>query len=233
MYRILVCDDEKDIVSALKIYLMADGYQVFEAYNGREALEILKNEDIHLVLMDIMMPEMDGITAMLKIREVSNVPVILLTAKSEDTDKVLGLTVGADDYVTKPFNPEELVARVESQLRRIEMIREGKNKRSNVIRIGGLEVDESESDVTVDGRKVRLTPIEHRILLFLVRNAGTTYSSTELYENIWGEIPVDTKNIVAVHIRHIREKIEIDPKNPRYVKVVWGRGYKIQSQTEN
>ncbi len=191
------------------------------------------DQQIDLIIMDVMMPEVNGIEATKKIRELYNIPIIMLSAKSEDEDKITGLKIGADDYMTKPFNPEELVARVESQLRRIEMIREGKNKRSNVIRIGGLEVDESESDVTVDGRKVRLTPIEHRILLFLVRNAGTTYSSTELYENIWGEIPVDTKNIVAVHIRHIREKIEIDPKNPRYVKVVWGRGYKIQSQTEN
>ena len=231
--KILVVDDEKLIVKGIKYSLEQDGMEVFCAYDGKEALELIKANNYDIVLLDVMLPEMDGYMVCQQVREFSDVPIIMLTAKSEDMDKILGLDYGADDYMTKPFNPEELVARVESQLRRIEMIREGKNKRSNVIRIGGLEVDESESDVTVDGRKVRLTPIEHRILLFLVRNAGTTYSSTELYENIWGEIPVDTKNIVAVHIRHIREKIEIDPKNPRYVKVVWGRGYKIQSQTEN
>lgn len=235
MKRILVCDDDHEIVQAICVYLTDAGFEIVRAYSGKEALQCVLDPDqqIDLIIMDVMMPEVNGIEATKKIRELYNIPIIMLSAKSEDEDKITGLKIGADDYMTKPFNPEELVARVESQLRRIEMICEGKNKRSNVIRIGGLEVDESESDVTVDGRKVRLTPIEHRILLFLVRNAGTTYSSTELYENIWGEIPVDTKNIVAVHIRHIREKIEIDPKNPRYVKVVWGRGYKIQSQTEN
>ena len=218
MKRILVCDDDHEIVQAICVYLTDAGFEIVRAYSGKEALQCVLDPDqqIDLIIMDVMMPEVNGIEATKKIRELYNIPIIMLSAKSEDEDKITGLKIG-----------------VESQLRRIEMIREGKNKRSNVIRIGGLEVDESESDVTVDGRKVRLTPIEHRILLFLVRNAGTTYSSTELYENIWGEIPVDTKNIVAVHIRHIREKIEIDPKNPRYVKVVWGRGYKIQSQTEN
>ena len=218
MKRILVCDDDHEIVQAICVYLTDAGFEIVQAYSGKEALQCVLDPDqqIDLIIMDVMMPEVNGIQATKKIRELYNIPIIMLSAKSEDEDKITGLKIGADDYMTKPFNPEELVARVESQ-----------------IRIGGLEVDESESDVTVDGRKVRLTPIEHRILLFLVRNAGTTYSSTELYENIWGEIPVDTKNIVAVHIRHIREKIEIDPKNPRYVKVVWGRGYKIQSQTEN
>ena len=213
MKRILVCDDDHEIVQAICVYLTDAGFEIVRAYSGKEALQCVLDPDqqIDLIIMDVMMPEVNGIEATKKIRELYNIPIIMLSAKSEDEDKITGLKIGADDYMTKPFNPEELVARVESQLRRIEMIREGKNKRSNVIRIGGLEVDESESDVT----------------------AGTTYSSTELYENIWGEIPVDTKNIVAVHIRHIREKIEIDPKNPRYVKVVWGRGYKIQSQTEN
>ena len=217
MAKILVCDDDHEIVQAICVYLTDAGFEIVQAYSGKEALQCVLDPDqqIDLIIMDVMMPEVNGIEATKKIRELYNIPIIMLSAKSEDEDKITGLKIGADDYMTKPFNPEELVARVESQLRRIEMI------------------DESESDVTVDGRKVRLTPIEHRILLFLVRNAGTTYSSTELYENIWGEIPVDTKNIVAVHIRHIREKIEIDPKNPRYVKVVWGRGYKIQSQTEN
>ena len=184
MYRILVCDDEKDIVSALKIYLMADGYQVFEAYNGREALEILKNEDIHLVLMDIMMPEMDGITAMLKIREVSNVPVILLTAKSEDTDKVLGLTVGADDYVTK--------------------------------------------EVTLDGDKVQLTRTEYDILKLLMQHPGQVFSPNEIYEKVWNDNPFRNENTVAVHIRHLREKVEYNPAEPRHLKVVWGRGYKME-----
>ena len=228
MYRILVCDDEKDIVSALKIYLMADGYQVFEAYNGREALEILKKEDIHLVLMDIMMPEMDGITAMLKIREVSNVPVILLTAKSEDTDKVLGLTVGADDYVTKPFNPLELVARVKSQLRRYTQLGAMTEKKENIYETGGLMIDDDRKEVTVDGESVKLTPIEYRILLFLVQNQGRVFSINQIYENIWNEEAIAADNTVAVHIRHIREKIEINPKEPRYLKVVWGLGYKVE-----
>ena len=229
MYRILVCDDEKDIVSALKIYLMADGYQVFEAYNGREALEILKKEDIHLVLMDIMMPEMDGITAMLKIREVSNVPVILLTAKSEDTDKVLGLTVGADDYVTKPFNTVELQARVKSQLRRYTQL--GSTARSDnqsEFRTGGLVIRDDLKEVTVDGEKVKLTPIEYNILLLLVKNQGKVFSINQIYENIWNEEAIGADNTVAVHIRHIREKIEINPKEPRYLKVVWGVGYKVE-----
>ena len=229
MYKVLVCDDEKDIVSALKIYLMADGYQVFEAYNGREALEILKNEDIHLVLMDIMMPEMDGITAMLKIREVSNVPVILLTAKSEDTDKVLGLTVGADDYVTKPFNTVELQARVKSQLRRYTQL--GSTARSDIqseFRTAGLVIRDDLKEVTVDGEKVKLTPIEYNILLLLVKNQGKVFSINQIYENIWNEEAIGADNTVAVHIRHIREKIEINPKEPRYLKVVWGVGYKVE-----
>ena len=232
MYRILVCDDEKDIVSALKIYLMADGYQVFEAYNGREALEILKNEDIHLVLMDIMMPEMDGITAMLKIREVSNVPVILLTAKSEDTDKVLGLTVGADDYVTKPFTPMELLARVNSQLRRYRRFMErleDKNENSRIHTIGGLEINEDNVEVTVDGETVKMTPIEYKILLLLVKSPGRVFSAEEIYERVWNERAVNTDTIM-VHVRNIREKIELNPREPKYLKVVWGVGYKIEKQ---
>ena len=230
MYRILVCDDEKDIVSALKIYLMADGYQVFEAYNGREALEILKKEDIHLVLMDIMMPEMDGITAMLKIREVSNVPVILLTAKSEDTDKVLGLTVGADDYVTKPFTPMELMARVNSQLRRYRRFLEKLVPQENVHVIGGLEINEDTVEVTMDGNPVKLTPIEYKILLLLAKNPGRVFSSEEIYERVWQEKAINTDTIM-VHVRNIREKIEIDPKKPKYLKVVWGVGYKLEKQS--
>ena len=231
MYSILVCDDEKDIVSALKIYLMADGYQVFEAYNGKEALEVLKEQDIHLVLMDIMMPEMDGIAAMVKIRETSNVPVILLTAKSEDTDKVLGLTVGADDYITKPFNPLELVARVKSQLRRYTQLGNlNQQNNSQVYKCGGLMINDENKEVTVDGEPIKLTPIEYNILLLLVKNAGKVFSIDQIYEKIWNEDAIGADNTVAVHIRHIREKIEINPKEPRYLKVVWGVGYKIEKQ---
>ena len=229
MYRILVCDDEKDIVSALKIYLMADGYQVFEAYNGREALEILKKEDIHLVLMDIMMPEMDGITAMLKIREVSNVPVILLTAKSEDTDKVLGLTVGADDYVTKPFNTVELQARVKSQLRRYMQLGGGETPKDKLV-IGGIELDDKSKQVTLDGEVMPLTPTEYDILKLLMQNVGKVFSTKEIYRAVWKEDPMGAEGSVAVHIRHLREKIEINPSDPRYIKVIWGRGYKMEVQ---
>ena len=227
MYRILVCDDEKDIVSALKIYLMADGYQVFEAYNGREALEILKKEDIHLVLM---MPEMDGITAMLKIREVSNVPVILLTAKSEDTDKVLGLTVGADDYVTKPFNTVELQARVKSQLRRYMKLGGG-TVRPDTIVIGGIELNDVTKEVTLDGDKVQLTRTEYDILKLLMQHPGKVFSPHEIYRRVWHEDPA-ADNPVAVHVRHIREKIEINPAEPRYLKVVWGKGYKMEGTAQ-
>ena len=228
MYNILVCDDEKDIVSALRIYLTAEGYRVYEAGNGREALEYLAKEDIHLVLMDIMMPEMDGITAMVKIREQSNVPVILLTAKSEDTDKILGLNIGADDYVTKPFSPLELVARVKSQLRRYTKLGTMAENTENVFRTGGLVVDDDKKQVTVDGENIRLTPMEFNILCFLVRNAGKVYSIEQIYESIWNEEAIGVDNTVAVHIRHIREKIEINPKDPQYLKVVWGIGYKVE-----
>ena len=229
MYNILVCDDEKDIVSALKIYLTADGYRVFEAYNGREALEVLKSQEIHLVLMDIMMPVMDGISAMVKIREVSNVPVILLTAKSEDTDKVLGLTVGADDYVTKPFNPLELVARVKSQLRRYTRLGSAVPVENvHIYETGGLSINDDLKEVRVDGDVVKLTPIEYNILLLLMKNQGRVFSINQIYENIWNEEAVAADNTVAVHIRHIREKIEINPREPRYLKVVWGLGYKVE-----
>lgn len=227
MYNILVCDDEKDIVSALKIYLMADGYRVFEAYNGKEAVEILKREEIHLVLMDIMMPEMNGISAMVKIRETSNVPVILLTAKSEDTDKVLGLTVGADDYVTKPFNPVELQARVKSQLRRYMQLGGGSVKK-DVLGIGGIELDDRTKEVTLDGEKVALTPTEYNILKLLMQYPGKVFSPNEIYREVWRDNPYGTENTVAVHIRHLREKVEYNPAEPRYLKVVWGRGYKIE-----
>ena len=229
MYSILVCDDEKDIVSALKIYLMADGYQVFEAYNGKEALEVLKEQDIHLVLMDIMMPKLDGIQAMIRIREKSNVPVILLTAKGEDSDKVLGLTVGADDYITKPFNPIEVSARVKSQLRRYMQLGGG-TVRPDVIRVGGIELDDKEKSVMLDGEPVALTPTEYEILKLLIQNPGQVFSPKEIYTRIWNDLPLGSENTVAVHIRHLREKLEINPAEPRYLKVVWGQGYKCEKQ---
>ena len=228
MYNILVCDDEKDIVSALKIYLTADGYRVFEAYNGREALEVLKSQEIHLVLMDIMMPVMDGISAMVKIREVSNVPVILLTAKSEDTDKVLGLTVGADDYVTKPFNTVELQARVKSQLIRYMQLGGG-SIRKDTITIGGIELNDRTKEVTLDGEKVALTRTEYDILKLLMEHPGQVFSPNQIYEQVWNDNPFRNENTVAVHIRHLREKVEYNPAEPRHLKVVWGRGYKMEA----
>ena len=226
MYNILVCDDEKDIVSALKIYLSADGYSVFEAFNGLEAIDCVKREDIHLVLLDIMMPQLDGIQTMLRLREESNVPVILLTAKSEDTDKVLGLNVGADDYITKPFNPSELIARVKSQLRRYTQLGAMPVKESQIA-IRGLVLDTDSKSVTVDGEAVRLTPLEYKILELLCRHPGKVFSTEEIYRQVWND-DVVSDNAIAVHVRHIREKIEINPKEPRYLKVVWGVGYKIE-----
>ena len=227
MYNVLVCDDEKDIVSALRIYLMSEEYHVFEAYNGAEAVEAVANNEIHLVLMDIMMPVMDGIQAMVKIRETSNVPVILLTAKGEDTDKVLGLTVGADDYVTKPFNPVELQARVKSQLRRY-MLLGSAVKDSSKAQVGGIELDDKSKEVTLDGEKVNLTRTEYDILKLLMDHPGQVFSPNEIYEKVWKDNPFGTENTVAVHIRHLREKIEYNPQEPRYLKVVWGRGYKME-----
>ena len=228
MYKILVCDDEKDIVSALRIYLNGDGYEVVEAYSGKEALEKL-SDDINLVLMDIMMPEMDGIEAMVKIRERSNVPVILLTATSEDSDKVLGLDVGADDYITKPFNPLELAARVKSQLRRYMTLGSNVSSQedSDIISEGGIEIDDKRKEVKIDGEVVALTRTEYDILKFLMQNKGVVYSPEDIYINVWKDSPYGSENTVAVHIRHLREKIEIDPANPRYITVVWGRGYKF------
>lgn len=227
MYNILICDDERDIVSALEIYLSAEGYHIFKSYNGREALSIAAHEDIHLILLDIMMPEMDGLTTMTKLRENSNVPVILLTAKSEDTDKILGLNVGADDYITKPFNPVEVLARVRSQLRRYLQLGGGTVKPS-VITIGGIELDDNAKEVTVDGEKAALTPKEYDILRFLMQHAGTVYSPAEIYRYVWDDVPLNAAGIVAVHIRHLREKIEINPAEPRYLKVIWGKGYKME-----
>lgn len=227
MYNILICDDEADIVNALKIYLYNEDYRLFEAFNGKEALKVIETHDIHLVLMDIMMPEMDGINAMVEIRKQSNVPIILLTAKSEDSDKILGLNVGADDYITKPFNPIEVAARVKSQLRRYMQLGSGEIK-SDVIKIGGIEIDDKEKTVTLDGEPVSLTPTEYDILKLLMQNPGQVFSPREIYRKIWNDMPLGSENTVAVHIRHIREKIEINPAEPRYLKVVWGQGYKLE-----
>ena len=229
MYNILICDDERDIVSALKIYLGAEGYGTFCAYTGKEALDILAKEDIHLVLMDIMMPVMDGIDATVELRKSYNLPVILLTAKSEDTDKVLGLNLGADDYVTKPFNPIEVMARVRSQLRRYLQLGGGQVLPTQVT-IGGIMLDDAGRTVTVDGEPVALTPTEFDILRLLMQHAGTVFSPREIYRRVWGDSPVGVENAVAVHIRHLRSKIEIDPTEPRYLKVVWGKGYKMEER---
>ncbi len=227
MYHILICDDEKDIVNALKIYLHDENYKLYEAFDGKEALEILEKNEIHLVLMDIMMPQMDGISAMVRMREHSNVPVILITAKSEDADKVLGLTVGADDYITKPFHPVEVAARVKSQLRRYMQLGGG-NMRPEVVRVGGIELDDVEKKVTLDGEPVALTPTEFDILRLLMQNPGQVFAPKEIYKRIWNDLPLGSENTVAVHIRHLREKLEINPAEPRYIKVVWGQGYKCE-----
>lgn len=229
MYNILICDDEQDIVNALKIYLANPDYHLLEAHTGQEALDALERKDIHLVLLDIMMPEMDGITALAKLRQVSNVPVILLTAKGEDSDKVLGLTVGADDYITKPFNPIEVSARVKSQLRRYMQLGGG-TVRPDVIRVGGIELDDKEKRVMLDGEPVTLTPTEYEILKLLIQNPGQVFSPREIYSKIWNDLPLGSENTVAVHIRHLREKLEINPAEPRYLKVVWGQGYKCEKQ---
>lgn len=227
MYNILICDDEKDIVNALKIYLADPGYTLLEAYTGKEALQLMGYQDIHLVLMDIMMPEMDGISAMVKIREQSNVPVILLTAKGEDTDKILGLNVGADDYITKPFNPVEVAARVKSQLRRYMQLGSGEI-RPQIVCIGGIELDDKAKMVTLDGEPVSLTPTEYDILKLLIENPNQVFSPKEIYKRVWGDAPFGSESTVAVHVRHLREKLEINPAEPRYLKVVWGQGYKIE-----
>lgn len=229
MYNILVCDDEKDIVSALRIYLESDGYKIFAAFNGQEAVDVFQQNDIHLILMDIMMPVMDGIAAMVKLRETSNVPVILLTAKSEDTDKILGLNVGADDYITKPFNPVEMLARVRSQIRRYTKL--GGNVTENntdVLTVDGVSLNDASKTVTVDGDAVNLTPTEYEILKLLMKNKGRVMSQKEIYENVRKEMAFGAENTIAVHIRHLREKIEINPSEPRYIKVVWAHGYKFE-----
>ena len=228
MYQILLCDDEKDIVTALEIYLRNDDYKIFKAYNGADALKILTEEEIHLVLLDIMMPHMDGIAALTKLREFSNVPVILLTAKSEDIDKVLGLTVGADDYITKPFNPIELQARVKSQLRRYMQLGGGK-KQSDVYSVGGIVLNPITKEVTLDSDPIALTRIEYNILLFLMQHVGQSFTPREIYQNVWHDNAYGEESTVAVHIRHLREKIEYNPAEPRYLKAVWGRGYKLDN----
>ena len=229
MYNILVCDDDKEIVEAIEIYLNQEGFHILKAYDGMEALEILEQEEVNLLILDVMMPRMDGIRATLKIREKNSIPIIILSAKSEDADKILGLNVGADDYVTKPFNPLELVARVKSQLRRYNQLGGSvKEEQEEIYETGGLRINDALKEVTVDGEPVKLTPIEYNILLLLMKNQGRVFSISQIYESIWNEEAIGADNTVAVHIRHIREKIEINPKDPRYLKVVWGVGYKIE-----
>ena len=230
MYTVLICDDDRDIVSALEIYLTSEGYRTVSAYNGEEAIAAVRTENIDLILMDVMMPRLDGIRATAKLREEGNIPIILLTAKSEDTDKVLGLNIGADDYITKPFNPIEVLARVKSQLRRYTtlggkaVVEEG----DGALRNGTILMDDEAKSVTVDGEPVSLTPIEYNILHLLMKNLGRVYSTAQIYEQVWNDPALGSENTVAVHIRHLREKIEIDPANPRYLKVVWGLGYKME-----
>lgn len=229
MYNVLVCDDDRESVEAIEIYLSQEGYKVLKAYDGEEALKVLDREKVDLLIIDVMMPKLDGIRATLKIREKKNMPIIILSAKSEDADKILGLNVGADDYMTKPFNPLELTARVKSQLRRYTQLGSTIDKSNQAVyAVGGLSIDDEQKEVTVDGEPVRLTPIEYNILLLLVKNQGKVFSIDQIYESIWNEDAIGVDNTVAVHIRHIREKIEINPKEPRYLKVVWGVGYKIE-----
>ena len=228
MAEILVCDDDQEIVEAIEIYLTQEGHHILKAYDGEQAIQVMQNNRVDLLIIDVMMPKLDGIRATLKIREKNALPIIILSAKSEDADKILGLNVGADDYVTKPFNPLELVARVKSQLRRYTQLGAMTEKKENIYETGGLMIDDDRKEVTVDGESVKLTPIEYRILLFLVQNQGRVFSINQIYENIWNEEAIAADNTVAVHIRHIREKIEINPKEPRYLKVVWGLGYKVE-----
>lgn len=227
MYQILLCDDEKDIINALKIYLEHENYSFLEASNGEEAVRIVREQEVHLVVMDIMMPVMDGIQAMVEIRKESNVPVILLTAKGEDADKILGLNIGADDYITKPFHPMEVCARVKSQLRRYMQLGSGSSA-SNLLQIGGVELNDRTKQVMVDGEEINLTPTEYDILKLLMQNPGKVFSPKEIYERVWKDLPYGSESTVPVHIRHLREKIEIDPAEPRYLKVVWGQGYKFE-----
>ena len=230
MANILVCDDDREIVDAIEIYLSQDGYKIYKAYDGEQAIQILDKEDIHLLIMDIMMPRLDGIRATLKIREYSSIPIIILSAKSEDTDKILGLNIGADDYICKPFNPLELVARGKSNLRRYTSLGSLTGENKAIYQVGGLILNDDIKQVTVDDEPVKMTPIEYNILLLLMKNQGRVFSINQIYESIWNEDAIGADNTVAVHIRHIREKIEINPKEPRYLKVVWGVGYKIDKE---
>ena len=230
MANILVCDDDREIVDAIEIYLSQDGYKIYKAYDGEQAIQILDKEDIHLLIMDIMMPRLDGIRATLKIREYSSIPIIILSAKSEDTDKILGLNIGADDYICKPFNPLELVARVKSNLRRYTSLGSLTGENKAIYQVGGLILNDDIKQVTVDDEPVKMTHIEYNILLLLMKNQGRVFSINQIYESIWNEDAIGADNTVAVHIRHIREKIEINPKEPRYLKVVWGVGYKIDKE---
>ena len=230
MANIIVCDDDRAIVDAIEIYLSQDGYKIYKAYDGEQAIQILDKEDIHLLIMDIMMPRLDGIRATLKIREYSSIPIIILSAKSEDTDKILGLNIGADDYICKPFNPMELVARVKSNLRRYTSLGSLTGENKAIYQVGGLILNDDTKQVTVDDEPVKMTPIEYNILLLLMKNQGRVFSINQIYESIWNEDAIGADNTVAVHIRHIREKIEINPKEPRYLKVVWGVGYKIDKE---
>ena len=230
MANILVCDDDREIVDAIEIYLSQDGYKIYKAYDGEQAIQILDKEDIHLLIMDIMMPRLDGIRATLKIREYSSIPIIILSAKSEDTDKILGVNIGADDYICKPFNPLELVARVKSNLRRYTSLGSLTGENKAIYQVGGLILNDDTKQVTVDDEPVKMTPIEYNILLLLMKNQGRVFSINQIYESIWNEDAIGADNTVAVHIRHIREKIEINPKEPRYLKVVWGVGYKIDKE---
>ena len=233
MYNVLVCDDEKDIVSALRIYLSGEDYRIFEASNGQEAVDAVANNEIHLILMDVMMPKMDGIAATARLREITNAPILMLTAKSESADKILGLNVGADDYITKPFDPAEVLARVRSHLRRYTRLgAQPQGEEKKVYTVGPVTLDEEAVSVTVDGDPVTLTPIEYNILRLLISHPGRIYSSSQIYEQVWNENAVGADNAVSVHIRHLRQKIEIDPSEPRYLKVVWGLGYKMEGGTE-
>lgn len=236
MYNVLVCDDDKDIVRALHVYLAGEGYNVLDAYNGKQALEILEQQEIHLVLMDVMMPEMDGISAVVELRQKSNVPVILLTAKSEFSDKVLGLNIGADDYITKPFDPAEVMARVKSQLRRYVVLGNSRDRASSsdTLRCGGIEMDDDAKQVRIDGEPVSLTPIEYEILKTFLQNQGKVLSHKEIYQNVWKDDPFGGENnTVLVHIRHLRQKIEINPAEPRYIVAVWGHGYKMDKRNDS
>ncbi len=228
MQTILVCDDDREIVEAIEIYLAQEGYRVLKAYDGDEAIEVLKKEEVQLIILDIMMPKLDGMRATHQIREFSRAPIILLSARSADADKILGLNAGADDYITKPFSPLELIARVKSQLRRYTQLG-AMVKNDHIFRTGDLMVDDEKKEVTMDGRPVKLTPIEYRILLFLIQNVGKVFTIDQIYEQIWGAEAIGVDNTVAVHIRHIREKIEVNPREPQYLKVVWGIGYKLEN----